>query len=97
MSNTLDNLYLIIGADNIINFDKWKNYKELLNYNLIILNRDNINIKNYLEKLNKNERYVIVNDLPCINISSTLIRNKIKNNDNKNILDHVDEDVYKEK
>ena len=26
-----DNLYLIIGADNIINFDKWKNYQEVLN------------------------------------------------------------------
>ena len=88
-----DNLYLIIGADNIINFDKWKNYKELLNYNLIILNRDNINIKNYLEKLNKKEKYQIINDLESINISSTLIRNKIKNNDYSNLNKYIDEDI----
>lgn len=88
-----ENLYLIIGADNIINFDKWKNYKELLNYNLIILNRDNINIITYLEKLNKKEKYQIINDLESINISSTLIRNKIKNNDYSNLNKYIDEDI----
>ena len=31
-----DELYLVIGADNIINFDKWKKYEELLSYNIII-------------------------------------------------------------
>jgi len=76
-----DELYLIIGADNIINFDKWKNYEEILTYNLIILNRDNINILDYLEKLNKRDKYIIVNDLPNIDISSTMIRNKLNNKD----------------
>lgn len=76
-----DELYLIIGADNIINFDKWKNYEEILTYNLIILNRDNINVLDYLEKLNKRDKYIIVNDLPNIDISSTMIRNKLNNKD----------------
>lgn len=75
-----DELYLIIGADNIINFDKWMNYKEILTYNLIILNRNNINILEYLEKLNKKDKYVIVNDLSNIDLSSTMIRNKLNNN-----------------
>jgi len=88
-----DELYLIIGADNIINFDKWKNYEEILNYNLIILNRANIDIIKYLNNLNKKEKYIIVNDLPNIDISSTMIRNKIKNKEN-NLLDYIDNEVY---
>ena len=88
-----DNLYLIIGADNIINFDKWKNYQEVLKYNLIILNRDNIEIDKYLNKLNKNDKYQIINDLENINISSTMIRDKIKNNDYKNLNNYIDEEV----
>ena len=76
-----DELYLIIGADNIINFDKWMNYKEILTYNIIILNRNNIDILEYLEQLDKKDKYVIVNDLPNIDISSTMIRNKLNNKD----------------
>ena len=76
-----DELYLIIGADNIIDFDKWMNYKDILTYNIIILNRNNIDILGYLEKLNKKDKYVIVNDLPNIDISSTMIRNKLNKKD----------------
>lgn len=83
-------LYLIIGADNIINFDKWKNYEQILTYNLIILNRNNIDVLEYLEKLNKKDKYVIVNDLPNIDISSTMIRNKLNNKD-YDLSMHVDD------
>lgn len=89
-----DELYLIIGADNIINFDKWKNYEEILEYNLVILNRDNINVLKYLDKLNKKDKYIIVNDLPNIDISSTMIRNKIKNKDYNNLSMYLDKEVY---
>ena len=57
------------------------NYKEILTYNLIILNRNNIDILEYLKKLNKKDKYVIVNDLPNIDISSTMIRNDLNNKD----------------
>lgn len=88
-----DELYLVIGADNIISFDKWKNYKEILKYNLIILNRSNIEIIKYLDKLNKKDKYTIINDLPNIDISSTMIRNKIKNKD-YDLIKYIDNDVY---
>ena len=38
LNHEYKDLNLIIGADNLIDFDKWKNFKELLNYNLIIIN-----------------------------------------------------------
>lgn len=87
-----DSLNLIIGADNIVNLNKWKNYKEILTYNLIILNRNNIKTLDYLEMLNKKDKYIIVNDLPDIHISSTQIRNKLKNNE-KDISLYIDDCV----
>lgn len=71
-----DELYLIIGADNIIEFDKWKNYNELLKYKIIIMNRDNINIYKYIEKYHSNN-FIIVDDYINIKISSTEIRKNL--------------------
>ena len=93
LKNKYNNLYLIIGADNIINFDKWKNYEELLTYNLVIINRDDINIKYYLNKLNKKDNYIITETLPNIDISSTYIRKCIKDNDYKELENKVDKRV----
>lgn len=67
-------LYLIIGADNIINFDKWQNYEELLQYKIIVMNRNGINIDRYLEKY-KTDNFIAVSDYSSIPISSTEIRN----------------------
>ena len=39
-------LYFIIGADNLINFHKWKNYKEILNIcKIIVFDRDGYKTK----------------------------------------------------
>lgn len=85
-----DDLYLIMGADNIINFDKWKNYKEILKHKLIIINRDDIDISYYLNKHNiKNS--IIVNDLPEIDISSTMIRDLITENKYNELTNFIDE------
>ena len=73
-----DELYLIIGADNIIEFDKWKNYKELLKYKIIIVNRDNIDIEKYIKKYNTNN-FIVVSNYKYIDISSTEIRNNLNN------------------
>lgn len=71
-------LYLIIGADNIINFDKWKNYEELLNYKIIVMNRDDLDINKYLEKYKK-DNFIVLNDYPSIKVSSTDIRANLDN------------------
>ena len=86
-------LYLIIGADNIINFNKWKNYKELLTYNLIIINRSDINIEHYLNILGKKSKYIVTENLPNIDISSTFIRENINNP--SLLKDKVDDKVLK--
>ena len=67
------------------NFDKWDNYQELLNYKIIIMNRNNIDINYYIQKYNTSN-FIVLNDYPYIDISSTEIRNNL---DNNNIDDKV--------
>ena len=66
---------IIMGADNVINLDKWKDYQKLLQNNIIVINRDNIDVLKYTKKLNGD--FTIINDLKQMNISSTNIRKKL--------------------
>ena len=82
-----DNLYLIIGADNIIKFDEWDHVDELLECNVIVLNRDNIDIKNYVEKFNQKDNFIIIDNFDYVPISSTKLRNDILSEEAKQFLD----------
>lgn len=88
-----EDLYLILGADNITSFSKWKNYEEILKYHFIILNRDFIDVEYYLVMLKKFDKYKIINDLPMISISSTMIREKLKNRDYSHLEEYIDKEV----
>lgn len=90
---------LIIGADNIVNFDKWKNYKELLKNHLIIIQRGNIDIKKYLSSLNKTNDYIIIDDINDIGYSSTIVRDNIDNREvlKKYLDDYVIDYIYQRK
>lgn len=90
--NSNDNYGLIIGADNIVNFDKWKNYEYLLNFDLAIINRDEIDVNYYLNKYNI-KKYKLVNDLPLLDVSSSLIRNLIENEEYIELKKYVDANV----
>ena len=74
-----ENLYLILGADNLISFDKWNNYEDLLNYYLVIINREDIDVNYYLDK-HKIKKYIIVDDLEKDDIYSSLVRDLITSN-----------------
>ena len=65
------------------------NYEELLELELLIVNRDNINVKEHLDKLNKKDKYKII-DIKNIDISSTYIRNKLNN---KTITKYIDKEI----
>ena len=86
-----DYLFLIMGADNIINFDKWKNIDDLLEHNIIVVNRDNIDITEYTKKFNKKDNFIIIDNFDFIPVSSTYIRNNIKSENSK---EYLDEKVY---
>ena len=64
---------LIIGSDSYLNFNKWKNYKQIiLNYNILIYLRPSFPIKKDLP-----ENIKII-DAPLLDISSTQIRKNIR-------------------
>lgn len=81
-------LYLVIGADNIINFHEWKNVDKILENHIIVFNRDGIDVNKYLTKFDK-AKFIIIDKSP-INISSTYIRERIKNRDYESIEGMID-------
>lgn len=88
-----DILYLIIGADNIINLDKWKNVDSLLRNRIIVMNRNNVDVYKYISKFKNKNNFYVISDFSNIDISSTLIRNLINKKDAKLLTNYLDEDI----
>lgn len=99
-----DEKYFIMGADNFVNILNWKNATELVsNYKFILLNRNEINLKETIkenETLNKNRlNFYYMDNMNDIKISSTCIRNAIKDEKvhdvngmvDKNVLEYINE------
>ena len=78
-----DELFLIIGADNLFELNTWKNYLDLLNGNsFIVFGRNDLNIEEYININFTNWKNKFIIKEPVGNLSSTLIRESIKNGDN---------------
>lgn len=89
-----DEFYYIMGEDSFMNIESRKNYKDLLKENLIVFARSSIDSQSSLVKKVKEtnkENIHLINNLN-INISSTLIRNLLK--DGKSIRYLVTDNVY---
>lgn len=88
-----DEIYFICGADNLSYIDKWKNGEEILNnYKIIVMKRNGEDIEELLKKFVDYQNNIIVADVEQQDISSTDIREKLKNKEN--VLDVLDKDVY---
>ena len=70
-------LYFLIGADNLINFHKWKNWKKIPTLaKIVVFARPNFSVKalnSIAAKKLRKEDWIYLNDKK-INISSSLIR-----------------------
>jgi nicotinate-nucleotide adenylyltransferase len=67
---------VIIGEDNLVSFEKWKNYKIILeDFGLYVYPRPNVQ----LSKLKLHPNVTMV-DAPLLDISATFIRKCIRNN-----------------
>jgi len=75
--NDFIKLYLIIGIDNLIEFPKWKNPDKLFALSeVIVMNRPGFLVQDVDVEYSRKARYLSV---PMLDISSTDIRNRIKN------------------
>ncbi|MBR4110161.1 MAG: nicotinate-nicotinamide nucleotide adenylyltransferase [Clostridia bacterium] len=88
-----DDLYLIIGADNIIKFHLWANVEEILKHKVVVLGRNGIDMEEHIKKFEKDDSFVLLKDFPQMDISSTKIREKIKNSDFEDIEQYLDKEV----
>lgn len=93
-----EEIYFVIGTDNLKYFRDWKDPEEILkNYKIIVLERDNDKIDNIIDNDNLLKKYKSsikkVENQEKIDLSSTIIREKIKNNED--IIGLVDDDVLK--
>ncbi|ACV28959.1 Probable nicotinate-nucleotide adenylyltransferase [Anaerococcus prevotii] len=78
-----DDIFYIMGEDSFLTIDTWKNYDYILDENIIVFTRSNIDKDSELvekvELIKKdNPNIFLINNLN-INISSTFIRNLVKN------------------
>ncbi len=65
---------LIMGADNLLNFHKWKNYEHIINnHSIYVYPRPNVEKSRF-----ENHKNVKIINAPLIEISSSFIRNAIK-------------------
>ncbi|MEN2997698.1 MAG: nicotinate (nicotinamide) nucleotide adenylyltransferase [Brevinematia bacterium] len=75
-----EELFLIVGGDSFESFCKWKNYKDIVTkVKIVVYPRENrcICIPRELEEFR--ERIIVLNG-PLVDISSTMIRERIKHN-----------------
>lgn len=68
-----DELYLIMGSDNLPKFHQWKNVEEILQNKVIVLKREKIEKNPNLKAYEK--QFIYCEDFEFIDISSTEIRN----------------------
>ena len=69
---------LIMGEDNLQSFTKWKNYEEILkNHVIYVYPRPNCDSTEF-----KTHKHIVFTEAPLMDISSTFIRQAIKNKKN---------------
>lgn len=75
--------YFVLGSDSFFNIDKWKDYKELIGLCKFIVvkrpDRDNEDLEDEVKQFNKRYNSSLhILEAPLIEISSTNIRNRVK-------------------
>ncbi len=85
-----DEIYFICGTDNLTYMDTWAKGIDILeNYKILVIKRDTDDINEIIKRLKKYQKNIIITDIIPNNISSTKIRNMIKD-ENKNINNYLD-------
>ena len=76
-----DDIYFVLGADNLEKMPLWDNFSELLRYNYIILERGEKKVQDIInssDELRENkQKFKIIKNQELMQISSTQLRNAI--------------------
>lgn len=95
---------LIMGEDNLNSLNKWKNYEVILqNHELYVYPRISVEPKAELSFLENSKSKIHIVEAPVVEISSTFIRNAIKNKKNVNpmlpekVAEYIDHNLFYKK
>ncbi len=79
-----------MGSDNLESFHRWKNFKTIVqNYGIIVYPRPGFEQAKVLQ----HENIVIAKDAPMMEVSSSFIRNAIK--DGKDVRHYLPQNVWR--
>jgi len=82
------NFVLIMGGDNLETLHKWKNFEQILdNYNIYVYDRPDSDLSSFI-----NNKNIKIFDVPLMKISSSFIRNAIK--EDKDVKFFLHDKVY---
>lgn len=88
-----DDFYLIIGEDNLLKFHMWKNVDDILKNKIIVVKRDEVNCSELINNFVEKDKFIFVDMNNLLDVSSSVIREKIKNNEPVN--EYLDSNVLK--
>ncbi len=87
-------IYFICGADNLSYIDEWERGTYILtNYKIIAIARNTDDLDSILEKYSDYRENIEVAKIPPIDLSSTKIRDLIKEGDYASLNNYLDKDV----
>ena len=88
-----DEIYFICGSDNLEQIDTWKEYKKILsNYKIVVIPREN-DMEKILNKYQEYKNNIIVANLDNNYLSSTLVRNYLKEEKYQEVKEYINEKV----
>jgi len=82
-----DELYLIIGSDNIEKFHMWDNINTILKFKVIVLRRDKVERNKYLQEYEKD--FIYIDNFKNITVCSSDIRKGNYNNLDEKVKDYI--------
>lgn len=81
-----DDIYFILGSDNLKEMDSWKEYEYILsNFKILVIRRNDDNIDDIINKYYNWKENIITANISLNYISSTQIRNYLKESGTINI------------
>ncbi|MCR5350284.1 MAG: nicotinate (nicotinamide) nucleotide adenylyltransferase [Acholeplasmatales bacterium] len=90
-----DDIYFILGSDNLLHFDTWKRYEYILDtYNLLVVKREGIDVSKQIERFSKYKGNLDLINLDLDSTSSSKIRDLFYENKDIEALKYLDKNVY---
>lgn len=90
-----DEIYFICGSDNLAEFSTWKEYQYILeNFKLLVIKRNKLDNNYLLKKYKTYQDHIIFAEIKEEFLSSTIIRNAFRNNQEEQIKAYIDQSIY---